>query len=79
MKKIVGIMMLVLFLLVFVPLAFAETQTASTQDTLLMAIVVALLAISEVLAFIPSIKANSVFQLIVNFIERLAEKKGTDK
>lgn len=32
-------------------------------------ILVALLAISESLALIPGIKANSVFQLIVNFLK----------
>ncbi len=31
-----------------------------------LAIVVALLAISEAVAYIPAVKANSVFQIIVN-------------
>lgn len=34
----------------------------------------ALLAISEALALIPSIKANSIFQLIANWIKELAKK-----
>ena len=38
-------------------------------------IILALLAISEVLAQIPSIKANSVFQLIVNFLKGLKPKE----
>jgi len=33
-----------------------------------------LLALSEVLALIPSIKANSVFQIIVNGIKKVAGK-----
>jgi hypothetical protein len=33
-----------------------------------------LLALSEVLALIPSIKANSVFQIIVNAIKKVAGK-----
>jgi len=38
-------------------------------------IVGALLALSEVLAFIPSIKSNSIFQLIVNTLKSLTGKK----
>lgn len=38
-------------------------------------VILALLAISEVLAFIPSVKANSIFQLIVNGLNLLAGKK----
>lgn len=34
----------------------------------------ALLAASEALALVPSIKANSIFQLIVNIIKSLAGK-----
>lgn len=37
-------------------------------------IATALLAISEVLALIPSIKANSVFQLIVNWLKSITSK-----
>ena len=33
-----------------------------------------LLALSEVLALIPSIKANSVFQILVNAIKKVAGK-----
>lgn len=40
-----------------------------------MVIVMALLALSEVLALIPSIKANSVFQMIVNLLKGLVPKK----
>ena len=38
-------------------------------------IVVALLAISEVLVFIPGIKANSVFQLTVNALKSMIPEK----
>jgi hypothetical protein len=33
-----------------------------------------LLALSEVLALIPSIKANSIFQIVVNAIKKVAGK-----
>lgn len=39
-----------------------------------MAIVVALLAISEVLALIPSIQSNSIFQLIYNALKGIVKK-----
>lgn len=35
----------------------------------------ALLAVSEVLALIPAIKANSIFQAIVNGIKKIAKKE----
>lgn len=38
-------------------------------------IAVALLAVSEVLASIPAIRANSIFQLISNIIKTVAGKK----
>ena len=37
-------------------------------------IIGALLAISEVLALIPSVKSNSVFQLVINLIKAVANK-----
>lgn len=40
----------------------------------MMAIVVAVLAVSEALAFIPSIKANGVFQAVVNVLKKIANK-----
>jgi len=39
------------------------------------AIIVALLAVSEVLALIPKVKANSVFQLVVGLLKGLMPKK----
>ncbi len=42
------------------------------QVTLILA---ALLAVSEVLASIPSIKASSIFQLIVGLIKKFAGKE----
>lgn len=40
-----------------------------------VAILAALLAISEVLASIPSIKANSIFQLVVGLLKKIAGKE----
>jgi len=45
----------------------------TTPDTLTL-VLLALFAISEVLASIPSVKANSVFQLIVGFLKKLTGK-----
>ena len=42
-------------------------------------IVLALLAISEVVAQIPSVKANSVFQMVVNGLKKLVGKDEEDK
>lgn len=39
-----------------------------------VAILAALLAVSEVLASVPAIKSNSIFQLIVNVIKKVAGK-----
>jgi hypothetical protein len=39
------------------------------EQELIIVILTALLAISEALAFIPAVKANGVFQLIVNGIK----------
>lgn len=39
------------------------------------AIVAALLAISEVLALIPSLKSNSIFTLVVNVLKSLTKPK----
>lgn len=36
-------------------------------------ILVALLAVSEVLAIIPSVKANSIFQLVISGLKKLKE------
>lgn len=38
-------------------------------------ILAVLLAVSEALALIPAVKSNSVFQLVVNFLKKLAPKK----
>lgn len=37
-------------------------------------IIAALLAVSEALALIPKLKANSIFQLIVNVLKGIAKK-----
>lgn len=44
------------------------------ETGMMMAIVIALLAISEVLAYVPSLKSNSVFQLVVNILKKIAGK-----
>lgn len=44
------------------------------QDNYMM-IVMALLAISEVLALVPAVQANSVFQLVVNVLKSFVPKK----
>jgi hypothetical protein len=44
------------------------------DSTMITAIIVALLAISEVLAFIPSVKANSIFQFIVEMLKKIVGK-----
>jgi hypothetical protein len=46
-----------------------------TIQSYLPQILFALLSFSEILALIPGIKANSIFQLIVNFLKKFAEKK----
>jgi len=40
-----------------------------------MAVLGAVLALSEVLAFIPKLKSNSVFQLVINLLKQIAGKK----
>ena len=39
-----------------------------------MAIIVALLAVSEALAFIPKVKSNGIFELAFNILKTLAGK-----
>lgn len=39
-------------------------------------ILVALLAVSEVLGLIPSVKSNSIFELIVAVLNKIVPKKG---
>jgi hypothetical protein len=40
-----------------------------------VAILIALLSVSEVLALIPALKANSIFQLIIGIIKSLVPQK----
>jgi hypothetical protein len=44
------------------------------MDNNLTIILAALLAVSEVLALIPSLKANSILTLVVNVLKKLAGK-----
>ena len=48
-----------------------------TVDTMTIVMVVlgALLSLSEVLALIPSVKANSIFQAMVNVVKSLLKKE----
>ena len=45
----------------------------------IMAVVSALLAISEGLSLIPRFKSNGIFQVVVNVLRWLATKPKTDK
>jgi hypothetical protein len=45
------------------------------ETSTLIIVVTALLAISEVLALIPALKANSIFTLVVNILKMIAGKK----
>ena len=44
-----------------------------TQENINL-VLLALLAVSEVLAVMPSVKANSIFQLVVDVLKKLAGK-----
>lgn len=44
------------------------------DTTVIISVLGALLAISEVLAYIPGVKSNSVFQLVVNVVKKIAGK-----
>lgn len=78
--KIFKVLMVLLTLLILIAFAFAQATTAPAtapvdNTTLLVAVLGALLAISEALSFIPAIKANGVFQLVINIIKKLAGVK----
>lgn len=45
------------------------------ENEVITIILAAALAVSEALALIPSIKANSIFQMVVNALKGLAPKK----
>ena len=45
------------------------------SNEMLMAIVIALLSISEVLALIPALKSNSILTLVMNILKTLAGKQ----
>lgn len=54
---------------------FMSTVADIVQNpVVLTALLAALLAVSEALALIPSIKANSIFQAIANGLKKLAKK-----
>ncbi len=44
------------------------------NDTMIMVLGI-LLAISEMLAFIPAVKSNGIFQMIVNMLKKLTGKE----
>ena len=49
-------------------------QDAPAPESMFTLIVVALLAISEVLTLLPKVKSNGIFQLIVNILKKIAGK-----
>lgn len=78
--KILKVLLVLLTFLVLVAFAFAQATTAPATSpvdntALLVAVLGALLAISEALSFIPAIKANGIFQLVVNIAKKLAGVK----
>jgi len=68
----------VLFLFLFCLFSFtvfgAEAPKSASWAVYFTAIVTALLAISECLAVIPSLKSNSILQLFTNILKSLAGK-----
>jgi hypothetical protein len=77
MKKI----LMALFLMVITTIVMAEVAATAVvaepavATNWMLVIVGVLLAISEALALIPSLKSNSVFTLIWNILKTLAGKK----
>ena len=51
-------------------------QTIDFLVTNKVVIIGALLAISEVIGLIPSVKANSVFEIVVSFLNKLVPPKA---
>lgn len=64
---------ILLLCLMFSTLAFSQ-DAPEVEATLFSLIIIALLAISEVLSFVPVVKANGIFQLAVNILKKLAGK-----
>lgn len=66
----------VLTVLFTVPLALAEggvfTVPESSPTTVFAAVFAVLWSISEALSFIPAVKANGIFQAVVNILKMLA-------
>jgi hypothetical protein len=59
-----------LLLLLLPTLAMAQDSGASSDD-FFKALVTMLLAVSELLSFMPKVKSNGVFQLAFSFIKKL--------
>ena len=80
-KEFLALFMICLACLFGVGLALAADAVALANVSLLDTIIAnkavllaALLAVSEVLALIPGIKANSIFQLVLNGLKSMAGK-----
>lgn len=66
---------LILLLFCFIPVSVLASDFQITEDAgILMLILAAMLAASEVLALIPTVRSNSIFQLIVSILRRLARR-----
>jgi len=46
------------------------------ETNLIMAIITALLAMSEAISFVPAMKSNGIFQLVYNILEVIGSKFG---
>jgi hypothetical protein len=84
MKKLLFLTTLVLLLVAgIVSPGLAADAAVPATDVIsggwVMALVVALLAVSEALAYIPALKSNSVFQIVINILGKIAELVGAKK
>lgn len=67
-------MRMLLVILLLPVLTMAQEMPVPASPDKFMLIIMALLAISEFLAVFPKVEANSVFQLIVNILKKIAGK-----
>lgn len=72
MKRLVLVMSMLLVAVSANAFDFADSANWIYENRVVL--LAALLAISEVLALIPAIKANSIFQLVVNALVYLKDK-----
>lgn len=62
---------MIIFTMLFVGFS-AQAGLSEVVSDQFTTIIMALLAVSELLALIPALKANSIFQLIVGILKKLA-------